>query len=151
LEESTEENSDSHWMSIKNLKKRGSDHGFTDSGEASSGPSTAKNLKYILEESTEENSDSHWMSIKNLKKRGSDHGFKKRKSAHLEDSSSSETEDKEKFLSLKKTRSLVLPSLSLKFNSSETNYQIVLIWTNQMMNLIMIKRPRLKKGTERLR
>jgi hypothetical protein len=119
LEESTEENSDSHWMSIKNLKIRGSDHGFTDSGEASSGPSTAKNLKYILEESTEENSDSHWMSIKNLKKRGSDHGFKKRKSAHLEDSSSSETEDKEKFLSLKKTRSLVLPSLSLKFNSSD--------------------------------
>jgi hypothetical protein len=51
-------------------KKRGSDHGFTDSGEASSGPSTAKNFKYILKKSTEENSDSHWMSIKNLKKRG---------------------------------------------------------------------------------
>jgi hypothetical protein len=44
-------------------------------GEASSGPSTAKNFKYILKKSTEENSDSHWMSIKNLKKRGSDHGF----------------------------------------------------------------------------
>jgi hypothetical protein len=87
-----------YWMSIKNLKKRGSDHGFTDSGEASSGPSTAKNFKYILEESTEESSDSHWLFFKNLKKRGSDHGFKKRKSAHLEDSSSSETEDKEKFL-----------------------------------------------------
>jgi hypothetical protein len=37
-------------MSIKNLKKRRSDHGFTDSGEASSGPSTAKNFKYISEE-----------------------------------------------------------------------------------------------------
>lgn len=92
---------------------------LSDSDEASSVPSTAKNVKYFLEESTEESSDSRWMSIKNLRKRGSDRGFKKRKSAHLEDSSSSETEDKEKFLSLKKPRSLVLPSLSLKFNSSD--------------------------------
>jgi hypothetical protein len=111
----TDESSSTNISVSSNKQKRQ----LSDSGEASSGPSTAKNLKYILEESTEENSDSHWMSIKNLKKRGSDHGFKKRKSAHLEDSSSSETEDKEKFLSLKKTRSLVLPSLSLKFNSSD--------------------------------
>ena len=89
------------------------------SGEASSRPSAAKKFKSILEESTEECSDSHWMSIKNVKKRGSDHGFKKRKSAHLEDSSSSESEDKKKCPSLKKTRRLVLPNLSLKFNSSD--------------------------------
>ena len=54
---------------------------LSDSDEASSVPSTAKNVKYFLEESTEESSDSRWMSIKNLRKRGSDHGFKKRKSA----------------------------------------------------------------------
>jgi hypothetical protein len=69
--------------------------------------------------------NSHWLFFKNLKKRGSDHGFKKRKSAHLEDSSSSETEDKEKFLSLKKTRSLVLPKiLDLQL---ETNFHYCLL------------------------
>jgi hypothetical protein len=67
----TDESSSTNISVSSNKQKRQ----LSDSGEASSGPSTAKNFKYILEESTEENSDSHWMSIKNLKKRGSDHGF----------------------------------------------------------------------------
>lgn len=89
------------------------------SDEASLRPSATKKLKSVLEESTEESSDSHWMSFRNAKKRGADQGFKKRKSAHLEDSSSSESEDKKKFPSLKKKGSLVLPNLSLKFISSD--------------------------------